>query len=180
MANTSSAPNPIRLTVRSVNGLLDVEGSPLAEPRLHPEFAHAVWSKALQSKSGTNFHLELAVPAEDRHRVAEVRDAVRTHFQHKQGEYAEELRALYQDGRRSLVIGLLIVALLLTLAEGIVYVSERRLAYALSESLIIFAWIVLWHPGELLLYAHFPVRRHLNLARELSTARIALAGPEQA
>jgi hypothetical protein len=178
MADSTLSPSRIRLSLRSVDGLLDVEGSPLAEPRLHPEFAHAVWSEALQSQSGTNFHLELNVPAEDLHRAAEVREAVRFHFQHRQHEFEEELQALFKDGRRSLLIGVLIVALLLTLAEGILLVWERRMAHALSESLIIFAWVVLWHPGELLLYAHFPVRRHLKLAKELAAAEISLTVAE--
>lgn len=175
MSDSAILPTTIRLSLRSVDGLLDADGSPLAEPRLHPEFAHAVWSEALQSKSDSRFQLELTVPAADSHRQAEVAEAVRFHFQNRQREFAEELCALFKDGRRSLVIGLLVVALLLTLAEAIPYLWERRLAYAVSESLIIVAWVVLWHPAELLLYAHFPVRRHRKLAGALAEARVALA-----
>jgi hypothetical protein len=174
MSDSATSSSPIRLALHSVDGLLDAEGSPLAEPRLHPEFAHAVWSEALQSKSTSGFHLELTVPIADSHRQAEVAEAVRFHFQNRQSAFGEELRALFQDGRRSLVIGLLVVALLLTLAEAIPYLWERRLAYAVSESLIIVAWVVLWHPAELLLYAHFPVRRHRKLAGALAEARVAL------
>jgi len=164
----------IRLSVRSVDALLDAEGSPLLEPRLHPEFAAAVWSEALQKKTPAAFQLELTVPPPDLERQSEVAEAVRFHFGKRQQEFAEELRALFQDGRRSLIIGMLVVALLLTLAEAIPYLWERRLAYAVSESLIIVAWVVLWHPAELLLYAHFPVRRHLKLAGQLAAAKVSL------
>jgi hypothetical protein len=88
MPDAATSPCPIRLAVRSVDGLLDAEGSPLAEPRLHPEFAHAVWSEALQGRSASGFHLDLTVPPADSHRETQVTEAVHFHFQSRQREFA--------------------------------------------------------------------------------------------
>jgi len=165
---------PICLHVRSVDELLDADGSPLLEPRLHPEFAATVWTEALRRNKAASFQLEVTVPPADAERHAEVSEALRFHFLKQQREYADELRGIFRDGRRSLCIGILVVALLLMLAEAIPYLWERRLAYAISESLIIVAWVVLWHPAELLLFAHFPVRKHCRLAGELAAARVSL------
>lgn len=171
---TEPATAPICLRVRSVDALLDAGGSPLLEPRLHPEFAEAVWREALRKPKAAGFQLEVTVPAADVERHREVSEAIHFHFLKQQREFAEELREIFRDGRRSLFIGLLVVALLLMLAEAIPYLWERRLAYAVSESLIIVAWVVLWHPAELLLYSHFPVRKHRRLAGELAEARVSL------
>jgi hypothetical protein len=34
--------------------------------------------------------------------------------------------------------------------------------------MIIVAWVAIWSPAELLLYAHLPVRRRRNLAQALA------------
>lgn len=160
--------------IRSVAGLLDVEGSPLVEPRIHPDAAESIWAEALREKKAAGFAIEFRVPSGEEFRAGEVQTAVRCHFERRRIELEEELRNLFQDGWRSLGIGLLVVAALLAIAEAIPYFGSGRAVMALSESLIILAWVALWHPGDLLLYAHFPVRHHLRLAKVLAQAEVTL------
>jgi hypothetical protein len=68
----------------------------------------------------------------------------------------------------------MVVAPLLAGSEAILFLGNGRLVTTLSESMIIFAWVAMWSPAELLLYAHLPVRRHRNLAQALARAGVVL------
>jgi len=175
MTHSSNSEKRIRLAVRSVDALLDGEGSPVVEPRIHPDAAEAIWTEAVRAKNAGAFEICLTVPAADEARIPEAAAAIHHHFQRRGEDLGEELREIFREGRRSLAIGLLVVAGLIAASEGLLYLNASRLMYVLSESLIIIAWVALWHPAELLLYAHFPVRQQKKTAQALARAAVRLA-----
>lgn len=174
MNSFQSPENPITLDISSVDDLLDADSSPLNELRLHPDVAEAIWTQALQQPKKEKVRIELIVPTDEVARGAEVTKAIHYHFAKRTVDFKEELREIFKDGWRSLAIGLLVVAALLAISEGIPHFGSGRTVTALSESLIILAWVAIWHPGDLLLYAHFPVRNHLRLAKVLAQAKVIL------
>ena len=164
----------IQRKVRSVDALLDEDGSPLVEPRIHPEVAESIWKEALLQRRRPHFAIELTVPNGEPNPQSAVTDAVHFHFAQRAAESAEELRDVYREGWRCLGIGLIVAVLLLLASEGLVYIDSTRISQLLSESMIILAWVALWHPAELLLYAHFPVRHQLRTAQALARADVRL------
>lgn len=174
MNQQAAVDKTLKFQIRSVDAFLDRDGSPLAVPRLHPELAEEIWKQALRQRPVCGFRLEFITPAGDADRVGEVREAIKYHFANREEDFQEELDSIFREGWRSLGIGLLLVALFLTIAEAILHIGEGRLINALAESLVIVAWVALWHPGDLLFYAHFPVRGHRRLARALSEAEVVV------
>lgn len=164
----------IALEIRSVDALLDADGSPLLEPRIHPEVARAIWHRAEHCLRGTPLEIEFCVPAADAGRGEAVTDAVRRHFLGEREEAEDELTELAHKGRWSFLIALLVVGVFIGLSEAVLRLGEGRLVSILSESLIIVAWVTLWGPAETLLFARFPAQRRRKLAGSLAAARVRL------
>ncbi len=174
---TNSNSTAITLAVHSVDQLLDVEGSPLIEPRLHPDVVRAIWESARSRRiklRDVSFFLTFEVPVADANRTDDVRHALCSHFQSECAEATNELRDVFRRGRIGLVISLGIVALLILISEAIQLLEGGRFATLLTESLVIIGWVVLWVPTESLLFDHFPIRRRQNLARALGNAEVTL------
>jgi hypothetical protein len=165
---------PIRIAIRSVDGLLDRDGSPLAGPRLHPDVARAIRSEAAAHPRGATFRIEVVVPPEDAGRREEVAHAIRCHFLEECAAAGEELRSIASKGRWSFGLAMLVVAVLFLINEAVLRLGEGRIVSLVSESLIIVAWVTLWGPAELLFFSRFPVRRERNLARALAAADVVL------
>lgn len=171
----STTPKVLPISVRSVDQMLDVEGSPLVGPRIHPDVASAIRSEASEHPRGSNYRIEIKVPAADVVRLPEVQTAIRAHFQRECTEAREELKSLREKGCWTFLVALGVVALLTVLSEGILKLGDARIFEILSESLVIVAWVTLWGPAETLLFSPFPFRRTRDLTQSLSTAEVALA-----
>jgi hypothetical protein len=134
--------------------------------------AEVLWSDASEEPKSGRFRIEVTAPTVDSGDEERVREAIRYHYTWEARKAQEEIDETLRDGRKSLVIGLLVVVLLLTLAEVLLIWSSGRFMAAVSESLIIFSWVVMWSPGELLLYAHLPIRRRRKLSEKLAEAEV--------
>lgn len=164
----------VKIAIRSVDSLLDSDGSPLASPGIHPEVAREILLKTKSCDAKKEFRIEFEVPAADAVRTEEVRAALSQHFQHDGVEAEQELAELYRDARRSSAIGLTAALLLVVASELLINFGSYNLLIAIGRGLIILAWVALWHPADLFLYAHFPIRRRKRLAKSLSEAEVVL------
>lgn len=71
----------------------------------------------------------------------------------------KELREIFRNGRISLFVGFLAVAALLGITELLSLAGgDSTTVSAITETIIIVYWVILWRPAELLLYEHFPAR----------------------
>jgi hypothetical protein len=171
----------IRLEVRSVERLLNPEASPFPGPRLDPEAGERILKMALASPKAACFIVEFTVPAADLGREGEVRQALDVLAREAMEDAEKELREIFRNGRFSLFIGFIAVALLMVLTELLLLVGgESATVRAITESLVIVYWVILWRPAELLLYDHFPVRRRRRAARALASAELRLVSAEGA
>ncbi len=164
----------LRLEIRSVDRLLDVEGSPLVGPRIHPEVAQTIYHDAEEFRGKQRFRIEICVPQDDVARTAEVEAAIHKHFSNQERDAISELRDTLGNGRISLFIALLVVAALVLISEWLQYFGQGRLHTLLGESLIILAWVTLWMPAEMLLFEHLPIRRKRHISHALARSQIVL------
>lgn len=164
----------IALGVRSVECLLDVEGSPLVLPRIHPDVAHWIFEEASELPRYAAPEIEISVPQADLGKQKEVEQAMHSHFQFQARDAGIDLRDTLNKGWLSLTVALLLVLALILFAEFMQRFGNGYLNVLLRESLIIIGWVTLWVPVETLLFEHFPIRRKRNLSQKLAKAPVRL------
>jgi hypothetical protein len=82
---------------------------------------------------------------------------------------------LFRVGRRSLAIGIAVLAVTMTLSQVVrAGLPERAPAQLLAEGIMIFGWVANWRPAEIFLYDVWAARRRLDLYRRLAGAQVEL------
>ena len=95
-------------------------------------------------------------PAEDPAEV--IRNAVHNYFAYRAKLSDLEFRRLMRQGRASLAIGLVFLAVCLTVSAMLRRGPAPVTAY-LTESITIAGWVAMWRPMQIYLYDWWPLRR---------------------
>ncbi len=86
-----------------------------------------------------------------------------------------DLSDLFRVGRRSLVIGIAVLAVCTGLSQILrTALPGSALTQLVAEGILIFGWVANWRPAEIFLYDIWTVRRRIKLYRRLAEARIEL------
>ncbi|MDP2761188.1 MAG: hypothetical protein Q8O64_12455 [Sideroxyarcus sp.] len=94
-------------------------------------------------------------------------EAIHNHFSYKAERKRLALKQLLRQGRMSLAIGLVFVALCLFAADAIGKIGTNTGYSIARESLTIIGWVAMWRPLEIFLYAWWPLQRKIRLYRNL-------------
>lgn len=94
-------------------------------------------------------------------------EAVRAHFTYEVEKLRRRTRDHVRQGQLTLMAGLTVLAVFLTLAE----LTERPI---LREGLVIIGWVAMWRPLEVLLYDWWPLVRQRRLCARVVEAEIAV------
>ena len=116
---------------------------------------------------GLTVHLsrQVATPEE----VGALRQAVREFFTQRALATRRQLRQLLRVGRKSLLIGLLVLAIAMVLGDLLSGLKGRyEYGEILGHSLLIGGWVALWRPLEILLYDWWPILGEARLYDRLS------------
>lgn len=163
-------PASFTLDVRAPGSMFTTD-SPLRRDGLHPDIAETLldWAKTVDDRS--TLAVDFVVPAEGEVGEAQVADSLHAHFARVAENHTRQIRHIFRHARAATVIGLLVVVVLLSSAQAIPD-DAGRVMLALRESLTIFAWVAMWKPADLWLYAHWPERYWRRQALRLASARI--------
>ena len=158
-------PGRIELRLRRLDQLFEsYDPAPFHEKDLDPDAEEFIVSWAREYPPSTPLVFVLHLPADQRplQPQATVQQAVANYFTYRAGLARLELRRLLQQGRSSLLVGLLFLAV----CTG---VRQLVVQQFLQEGLLIVGWVAMWRPLELLLYDWWPIARRRrnfeNLAR---------------
>jgi hypothetical protein len=163
----------LEIEVHSVDEMLNGD-SPLVVQTINEDIVDALWKQARKYKGCGPFEIEIKVPENDLHRGEEVRCRIRDYFCHEVQDAGLEIRDILRTGWQCLGIGLAAATPIILISEFLIYAYEERLPEFISRGLIVLAWVALWHPAEMLLYEHLPVRKRRKLAQALIEAPLTL------
>jgi hypothetical protein len=141
--------------------------------QLSPELSRAMldWARTVESGRPLEIHFVTAGATSTATHDAAI--AVREYFLRLAEEHTQKIKDIFRYARVTSVVGLLVLAVLLATAQAIPD-DAGRLAAAIRESLTIFAWVAMWKPADLWLYAHWPERYWRRQALRLVEARICV------
>lgn len=103
----------------------------------------------------------------------ELSDAFARHFSHRASVTYGDLKELLRIGRRSLVIGILVLITCFGaahLAGGLL--TDAPFKRLVEESFLLLGWVANWRPLEIFLYDWWPIARRRDLYGRLSRASV--------
>jgi hypothetical protein len=171
-------PATIELRVRELGQIFNsLDPSPFTERDLDDDAEAYIIGWAREVDTGAPFRIVVHLPASEAEKAQErgLESAIGNYFTYRVGMLERDLSDLFRVGRRSLGIGIAVLAVCIGLGQVLrTALPESALGRLLAEGITIFGWVANWRPAEILLYDVWTVRRRVNLYRRLADAHIEL------
>jgi hypothetical protein len=140
----------------------------------------ADWAREMPADVPLGLLIHIDREAASNEQTAVVQSAVRDYFGERALSTRRRLRLLFRQGRTSLVIGLLFLAVSVVagnVAEELL--KNTQFAGIARESLLIGGWVAMWRPLEVFLYDWWPIRAEARLFDRLGAmiVRVATSRP---
>lgn len=101
--------------------------------------------------------------------------AFANYFTYRAASADRELKELFRVGRRSLAMGMAILAACLLSAHFLAKrFFDEPIETLVEESLILLGWVANWRPIEIFIYDWLPIVRRRNLYRRLAAAAVTI------
>jgi hypothetical protein len=151
----------IELKLHDMSQLFNsMDPSPFLEKDLDDEAQEFIVSLAREFPPGAPLRLRIYLeqwPTEDPKDL--IRQAVHNYFAHRANLSELAFRRLMNQGRTSLLIGLVFLASCLITTKSVLSGEAGTWAAVLRESLSIAGWVAMWRPMEIYLYDWWPLRQ---------------------
>jgi hypothetical protein len=161
LVGNPAQPHTIELKLRDMNQLFNsMDPSPFVERDLDDDAEEFIVSWAQEFPPAAPVRLRVYLeqwPAEDPTEL--IRRAVHAYFTQRAQLTDLAFRRLMKQGRTSLVIGLVFLAVCLVVIRTVVPGDGRAWAGILRESLTIAGWVAMWRPMQIYLYDWWPLRQ---------------------
>jgi len=180
-SSTPGKPGAIRLRLRDLAQLFNsLDPSPFLDRDLDRDAEEFIlgWAREISPQHELRLIINLTIPPPPE-RAAETQDAVRHYFAERADGKRREFRQLMQRGRKSLVIGVLFLAVCLTISNLLEKLGDSAVSGILRESFIIVGWVAMWRPLEIYLYDWWPLRAEWRRFQRLSRMQVQLVTPHQ-
>ena len=154
-----------------------MDPAPFRERDLDPRAEGFIveWAKELHHDRPLALVVDLDREGGTPEAAAILKDAVHQFFADRARATKLRLRQLFKNGRISLIIGLVCVAVTVIVGDLLSTLFEGwRFAGVIQESLLIGGWVAMWRPIEVFLYDWWPIRADARLYRRLSEMPVKL------
>jgi len=179
---SSLRPARILLRLRELAQLFNsMDPSPFLDRDLDGDAEEFILSWARELPAGQPFELDIHLansPPPDR--IAGVEEAVQHYFANRTLMKQREFQQLMRRGRLSLIVGLLFLALCLSLGQVAGRLGKNASADFIEASLTIVGWVAMWRPLEIYLYDWWPLRAERQVLARLARVKVKLVLPNLA
>jgi hypothetical protein len=169
-------PTEIAVRVRTIGNLFNsFDPSPFREKDFDAEVEAFIVGWVRELPAGTPIVIVVYLPPEEAQKpeAKRIGEAFSYYFSYRARIAEQDLRELFRIGRRSLVIGLLVLIACLAASQLVAALLPHDVvARVLEESLIIVGWVANWRPIEIYLYDWLPIRRRIRLNRRIAAAPV--------
>ena len=160
----------IRLKLREVHQLFNsMDPSPFIEKDLDADAEEFIvsWAQEFPPDDPVRLHIYLEQwPVDDPKEP--IKTAVHNYFAHRAEITDLEFKRLLEQGRISVVIGLVFLSACLILSKVLLGHEVGTWADVARESLTIAGWVAMWRPMQIYLYDWWPLRRRARIYEKLS------------
>ena len=179
----TALPHRIEVNLRNVRQLFNnMDPSPFREKDLDGDAEAFIesWAGEFPLEEPVTLVVYLAECPDPEAARATIEAAVRHHFADRGRLNKLAFRRLMQDGRRTLVTGLVFLVSCLAASQALGRQSTGTMLSIVRESLTIAGWVAMWRPMEIYLYDWWPLRRLGRIYEKLSqiTVEVRQSTPE--
>jgi hypothetical protein len=168
----------IEVRIRELGQIFNsLDPSPFAERDLDDDAEAYIVGWAREVDTGVPFRIVVHLPATEALKARDrgLESAIGNYFAYRVGMLERDLSDLLRVGRRSLAIGIAVLAVCIGISQALrTALPQSALGQLLAEGIMIFGWVANWRPAEILLYDIWVVRRRVGLYRRLADAQIEL------
>ena len=135
------------------------------------------WASELDRKQPIAIVVHVPENETEWNAALELPEAFARYFAYRAESLQRELTELFRIGRRSLLIGMTILAACLLSAHFLVgRFFDDPFKRLVEESLLLLGWVANWRPIEIFIYDWWPIVRKRNLYRRLAAAKVEVKG----
>jgi len=167
----TSPTHRIELKLREMSQLFNtMDPSPFHEKDLDHDAEEFIvsWAREFPLDEPVALVVHLGVLPQEQDPQPMIERAIHHYFRYRVELNRREFRHLMQDGRRSLLTGLVFLAVCLTLSRFFLGAGTGTFSTFARESLAIAGWVAMWRPMEIYLYDWWPLRRRERILQKLS------------
>jgi hypothetical protein len=132
------------------------------------------WARHYPAHSQLHLSVHVKDAPADTAQASKLAQAVRDHFAFRKLRTRDDLADLLWQGRLSMLIGCIFLALCVVLADLLRTHASGPFAAMLREGLTIIGWVALWRPIQIFLYEWWPLWRRVQALTNLQHMRVEL------
>lgn len=167
----------IEVRVKTAKQLFDSrDPAPFRERDLDDDFVEYIISAARECPRVTPLKIVIHIEEAETLELPmdSIRDAIHTFLTYQADRQNGDLKSFMKRAQVFLAIGLSVLALCLAVAQNIPKLEPPGVFGILREGVVIFGWVSIWKPLELILYDWYPFYEKLRFYRKLLASEIQI------
>jgi hypothetical protein len=172
------SPSVIEVRVERISQLFDtLDPFPFLERDMdeHAEEYIVGWAREFPRSQSIKIIVHTSETELQSEHAKQLGPALSRYFSYRAEVVGRDLNELFRIGRKSLLIGAVVLAACVLIARSAhAALGSGNASRFIEESLIILGWVANWKPIEIFLYDWWPLARRRDLYRRLARAKVAL------
>ncbi len=167
----------IEVRVKTTQGLFDHrDPAPFREKDLDEDFVEYVYSALREFPLSTPIKLIIYIEEPETEGISSVaiREAIHAHFSYAISLRSRLMKQYWKRAQLFLLIGLATLAMCLGISASLPLPADAGTAFVLREGFIIFGWVSIWKPIEVILFDWYPPFETLRYYKKLCSTEIAI------
>ncbi len=160
----------IEVRVKEAQQLFDArDPAPFREKDLDDDFVEYIVSSAEEFSPKTQFKISIAIDGPENPQLprTEISEALQTFFSYQADLQNGKLKKFVKRAQYYFFMGALVLASCLAAAQSLPVSSPPGMMGILREGLVIFGWVSVWKPIELILFDWYPLYERQRLFEKL-------------
>lgn len=167
----------IEVSVSKTQQLFDArDPAPFRQRDLDDDFVEYILSSVREFSMSTPLKIVLYIEEKETSELSKesLREAIKTYFSYKIDLQTSELKAFAKRAQFFLLVGLLVLALCITIAQSLVVPNSSTIIGIIREGIVIFGWVSIWKPIELILFDWFPIWELIRFYRKILNSEVEI------
>lgn len=160
----------IEVRVKEAQQLFDHrDPAPFREKELDERFVEYIYSSVREFSLSTPLKIIIYIEESETENVKHeaIREAFQSHFSYQIELQTGNLKQFWKRAQLFLLIGIFVLMICLGSAQGLTVPAKPSLIGIFRDGLIIFGWVSVWKPIEVLLYDWYPPFDRLRFYKKI-------------